>query len=379
MAWTVTTASIGSLRWALSVSTAVASRPDRKASSRPDSGVPAAPPTTRSPRRVPSRAPPGGSSTSCAFRSCQTIRPAGSIPRISARTEVEEVEETSAVTFAHYPGSPRQFRPSLKFVCLLNWPRWAQPRQSLPPPPRGVTAGPPGALLPVAAAWRWTPLGALGRTRRLRAVGRLVGPAQRRQVVGHRLVGLFVVAGYLLACGDSPGDDPLAIERWPWTVPVRLQAGRRPGLRLRRLARLRWHLGTMAGRHGVAEPGHDGGLARGHRLVSRPGGSPARAGGSRGLPAAAAPVSDHDQGSHHDQRGAQRNASQQQSGHGQPPRVSGPTWSRTLPAPPVPLWRDPARAARPDVAGRRPVSCCAVLSVVAHDVVDEAVFGGQYR
>src|SRR5215831_5554379 len=341
MAWTVTTASIGSLRWALSVSTAVASRPDRKASSRPDSGVPAAPPTTRSPRRVPSRAPPGGSSTSCAFRSCQTIRPAGSIPRISARTEVEEVEETSAVTFAHYPGSPCQFRPSLKFVCLLNWPRWAQPRQSLPPPPRGVTAGPPGALLPVAAAWRWTPLGALGRTRRLRAVGRLVGPAQRRQVVGHQLVGLFVVAGYLLACGDSRSDGPLAIERWPRTVPVSLRPGRGPGLRVRHLARLRWHRGTRAGRHGVAEPGHgvaepghdvaepghgvaepghDGDLARGHRLASRPGGCPARAGGCRGLAVAAAPVSDHDQDGHHDQRGAQHNAGQRQSGHGQPPR-----------------------------------------------------------
>jgi hypothetical protein len=30
-------------------------------------------------------------------------------------------------------------------------------------------------------------------------------------------------------------------------------------------------------------------------------------------------VSDHDKGGHHDQRRAQRNAGQQQSGHGQPP------------------------------------------------------------
>src|SRR5215468_11609606 len=112
MAWTVTTASIESLRWVLSVSTAVASRPDREASSRLDS-VPVAPPTTRSPRRAPSRAPPGGSSVSRAVRSCQTIRPAGSIPRISVRTEVEEA---SAVTFRTLPGSPRQFRLSVMFV-----------------------------------------------------------------------------------------------------------------------------------------------------------------------------------------------------------------------------------------------------------------------
>src|SRR5215472_8572291 len=118
MAWTVTTVSIGSLRWALSVSTAVASRPDRNASSRPDSRVPAASPTTRSPRGAPSRAPPGGSSISCALRSCQTIRPAGSIPRISVRTEVEE---SSAATFGTIPGSPAQVRLSLMFVCVLVW------------------------------------------------------------------------------------------------------------------------------------------------------------------------------------------------------------------------------------------------------------------
>jgi hypothetical protein len=36
------------------------------------------------------------------------------------------------------------------------------------------------------------------------------------------------------------------------------------------------HLGTRAGRHGVAETGHDGYLVRGYRGAARPGGSPAR-------------------------------------------------------------------------------------------------------
>ena len=183
---------------------------------------------------------------------------------------------------------------------------------------RAISYG-PGALLPVAAAWWRMPPGALGRTRRLRAVGGLVGPAQCRQVVGDRLVGLIVVAGDLFTGGDSPGGGPLAIGRWPWTVRAWLPTGRRPGLRVRRLPRRHRHLGTRAGRHGVAETGHDGYLVWGHRVASRPGGSPARAGGCRGLAFAAAPVSDHDQSGHHDQRRAQRNAGQLQSRHDQPP------------------------------------------------------------
>src|SRR5262249_42689353 len=81
------------------VSGGVGAGRDGEASSRPDS-VPAAPPTTRSPREAPSRAPPGGSSISRAFRSCQIIRPAGSIPRISVRTEIEEA---ITVTFRTIP------------------------------------------------------------------------------------------------------------------------------------------------------------------------------------------------------------------------------------------------------------------------------------
>ena len=67
----VTTVSIGLLRCARKVSTAVASRPALTASSRLFSGVPVEELlTTRSLRCVPSSVPFGGSRTSFEFRSC---------------------------------------------------------------------------------------------------------------------------------------------------------------------------------------------------------------------------------------------------------------------------------------------------------------------
>src|SRR5262249_3053933 len=160
-------------------------------------------------------------------------------------------------------------------------------RRVIADPSLVVPGRPHGALLPVAAVWWWMPPGALGRTRRLRDVGRL-GPAQCRQVVGHRLVGLIVEACDLFAGGDSPSGGPLAVGGGLRTVSAGLGPDRRLGPRVRRLPRRHRHLDTRDGRHGVAETGHDSYLVRGHRVASRPGGSPARAGGWQRMAVAAA-------------------------------------------------------------------------------------------
>jgi hypothetical protein len=75
-------------------------------------------------------------------------------------------------------------------------------------------------------------------------------------------------------------------------------------------------------------------------------------------------VSDHDKGGHHDQRRAQRNAGQQQSGHGQPPGER----SHVIPYPASPSryhpGRDLGRAARrqPRAHGQHPaIWLCAAI------------------
>src|SRR6266496_1972273 len=135
------------------------------------------------------------------------------------------------------PVAPRAGITQNGMLCAPSVARAAQPlaarnRRSVAGGCRGNQ--PPDALLSVVAALWWMLPSALGRVRRFRAVGWLLGPAQRRQIAGHRPVGLIVVAGYLLACGDSPGGGLLAIGLCAWPI------------------------GTRVWLHGVAEPGHDG-------------------------------------------------------------------------------------------------------------------------
>lgn len=145
----------------------------------------------------------------------------------------------------------------------------------------------------------------------------LLGPAQCRQVLGDRLIGLIVVAGYPFAWGvSSPVRGPPAIALS--ALPVR------PGPGIGRLygpwwCRRRWPGrprggGTVWRPGALSGPGHACCLGWAHIPAGWLRSFPARP--ARGDPGvAAAPAPDNDQGSQHDQRTPQRHVGEQHFAH----------------------------------------------------------------